>query len=1060
MRFVYQITASCLWLLGLISPPGKAQLLVPQLLRQFDEKRGISLGLVSITQDVQGRQWMASPNGIVRFDGRQFRVFHDPILKEGDFYYQVVPAADGRIWLKMSSGLSLSYIDPRQERIVRVPDTTPLVRDYLAKYGSHYLFADTQANLWIGLKKHGLLKVNTRTLSVEHIVDQGLDVRSITQDRQGNIYFATSNRGLFSYNPQTKRLINYQHDEQDNTSLSSNATYGVQARPDGSILVGLINEATLFQPTTGQFQRLGLNALRTVDSTSLPYIYEFKLDAQGNAYFATQEFLFRYTAGGTLQRIGLCSPTQYVEGLYVSPTNRLWISSANKLHEYNLNKAPVLPALLFQKLIINGTELHDNTSATQNLIYNAQGHPTLTVRENDPFMMQFTLAPTLVPERLRWRLEGYNQEWLSSQNRTKDATYQLPAGTYTFIVNRGGSDGGWEPTVSTLTIVVVAPFWKTPGFLAFALAIMAGLSYYLFRSYIRRHQLAKQLVQEQQQAANLRQLDEFKTQLFSNVTHEFRTPLTIILNATEQLTAKTPTHTEQPEVATIKRHAHQLLRLITEILDMARLEAGKLESYRQLGNPVGFTGQVVAQFASLATQRGLTLTYNSQPAVDWLYTDNDLVNGALTGDPQYSFDGETWEKIAYNLLANALKFTPRGGSVQVTGHVTKNNSFLLVVQDTGIGIAADQVKRIFERFHQVDNRSTRAYSGTGIGLALVRELANLLGGQVQVESQLNQGSRFTVELPLLGADQATLSATAQQPGLVKEDTVSMYQPLSLYSSQPMAKPPGLHVTPDVETTIATTSVTDKPLLLVVEDNEDLRTQMVAYLSGNYQVLTAQNGQRGWEQALSLIPDLIVSDVMMPELDGYQLLDRLKMDERTSHIAVILLTARSSAESRMRGLQLRADDYLIKPFSLIELELRIGNSLRTRQQAQKRLLAQLNLTPSPLPTESAPTREELFLSRLRQVILAQLASESLDVDWLAAQAQMSRTQLNRKLSALTGLSPNRFIQRVRLERGAELLQGGTLTVAEVAYQIGYDSPSYFAKVFQEQFSYPPSKWRDQ
>ncbi|WP_381525733.1 ATP-binding protein [Spirosoma soli] len=1047
MRFVNRIAVSCLLLLCLAAGPGGAQLLMPRLLRQFDEKAGLSLTTLGIVQDAQGRLWMASTNGIVCFDGRQFRVFHDPALKEGDYYYHLAPSPDGRIWLKRGWGYSLSYIDTHQPRLVRIPDTTRLVRDYLARDGSHYLFVDTQANLWIGLQKHGLLKVNPRNLAVEHIVDRGLDVRFITQDRRGTVYFTTGNQGFFAYNPQTRELTNYRHIDKDTTSLSSNATFGVQARPDGSILLGLDNGVNLFRPATGQFRNLGLNAPRTPDSQDQSYSREFKLDAQGNAYFSRGRIIYRYTAQGVLQQVGTRSPTHSISSLHITPTNRLWISSLDKLYEYDLNQVRIVPSLLFLKLTINGTELRDNTSATQNLVYDDQGHPTLTVRENDPFAMQFTLSAKLGPQTLRWRLNGYNQEWTSSQDIQGEAAYQLPAGTYTFIVNRGSRIRGWEPNTSTLTIVVVAPFWKTPGFLALMGLVVGGLGYHLIRTYRRRRQLAWQLVREQQEAASLRQLDELKTRFFSNVTHEFRTPLTIILNATEQLTAKAPDPNELPEVATIQRHAHQLLRLITETLDMARLDAGKLETYSQLGNPVWFIGQVVAQFAGLATQRGIDLTYNTHP----FPAAGDPLQGTSPDEGLFGFDGDKWEKIAYNLLSNALKFTPSGGRVQVTGHITADNHFVLGVTDTGIGIPEDQVDRIFERFHQVDARSTRTYSGTGIGLALVRELTTWLSGRVAVESRIDQGSTFTVELPLTVPDK---NHSALPTGTTLVDAARLDTASATSMNQPAPK---LINKRKYNGTAVDTGATPKPLVLVVEDNEDLRAQVVDYLSGTYQVLSAENGRLGWEQALAQVPELIVSDVMMPELDGYELLERLKNDERTSHIPVILLTARSARESRMQGLQNGADDYLVKPFSLAELVLRVGNGLRTRQNWQKRFLNQP--PPTTLPLERVADREEAFLNRLRQSVLAQLDVESIDVDWLATQANMSRTQLNRKLSALTSLSPNRFIQRVRLERAAELLQTGEMNVTEVAYQIGYNSPSHFAKVFQDHFGYAPSKLKD-
>jgi DNA-binding response OmpR family regulator len=386
--------------------------------------------------------------------------------------------------------------------------------------------------------------------------------------------------------------------------------------------------------------------------------------------------------------------------------------------------------------------------------------------------------------------------------------------------------------------------------------------------------------------------------------------------------------------------------------------------------------------------------------------------------------------------------------VAVTGHIRADNRFMLAVSDTGIGIPPNQQERIFDRFHQVDDRSTRAYSGTGIGLALVRELANWLGGRVTVVSQPDQGSTFTVELPLTVPDGVHSTYPAVAPLIPLPGLTPVDKPAATRSAESTG----------AESTGATAGErAPKMVVLVVEDNEDLRAQVVDYLSGTYQVLSAENGRLGWEQALASVPDLIVSDVMMPELDGYELLERLKNDDRTSHIPVILLTARSAPESRMQGLKIGADDYLVKPFSLAELLLRIGNGLRTRQLGQKRFMALSALSPVPIPLEE-PTqnREEAFLDRLRQAILENLDAEFVDVDWLAAQASMSRTQLNRKLSALTSLSPNRFIQRVRLERAARLLQTEELNVTQVAYQIGYNSPSHFAKVFQEHFGYPPMK----
>ncbi|SOD97793.1 His Kinase A (phospho-acceptor) domain-containing protein [Spirosoma fluviale] len=590
----------------------------------------------------------------------------------------------------------------------------------------------------------------------------------------------------------------------------------------------------------------------------------------------------------------------------------------------------------------------------------------------------------------------------------------------------------WESQMINILIQVDPKFWKTTWYLILALCALFSICLWTVMSLNRQCRLRKELARKVLEAASLHDIDTVKSQYFANVTHDFRTPLTIILNAHEQLAKTTLTELQQQQTDIIQRHAHQLLRLITEALDITRLDAGKLESSTQLGDPVAFIREVVAQFGGLARQSKIDLTFNS---------DEQMVTSASgqSGDILYSFDGDKWEKITYNLLANALKFTPAGGSVCVTGFISRTDRFTIRVADTGIGIPKDQLARIFERFYQVDEGSTRAYSGTGIGLALVRELTDWLGGSVAVESEVGGGSVLTIELPLI--PQSTIEPWPSKPALPQRHPI-MKMPIRSIAVSPSSIQRNFSV--------------DKPLVLVVEDNKDLRTQLIDFLSVQYWLLSAPNGCQGLEQALAEVPDLIVSDVMMPEMDGYELVERLKSNERTSHIPVILLTARSSPESRLKGLQAGADDYLGKPFSLIELELRINNGLRTRQNLQKQFMAQ------PVLTVSAPTpesdREARFLSRVHQAILDNIELETLDVEWLASQAGMSRTQLHRKLTALTNLSPNRFIHRVRLERAAELLKEGELNVAQVAYKVGYNSQSYFAKVFQDYFGYSPAKFK--
>lgn len=959
----------------------------------------------------------------------------------GDPLAQARPATDGHVWFRHEQDALPSlpaYTDTIRHQTIDLSDTTRLARYLIEKGGVRRLFTDRSGQLWLGLVNNGLLRLDPRTRAFTPIFTRPLTVRTIDEAPNGTIWFGTLD-GLFAYDPRTNRTRRYGPDQQPTNSLSSKEVQTVRVRPNGDVLVGLYNEINLLTPATGQVR---VRKLPLPTPTSRMWTDAFVPDRAGNDYFSVGIMVCRITKTGVLQRIEFARPAEKVISLFIhhghgTTPDRLSVQVLNgRQDQYDLSQ--LRPLLLFNLLDVqvNGTRLIENEHQREDRFQrDSTGYPSVFVKEGDFVQLRFTTFAHPQVVRFRYKLAGIDQSWTAYNDIYGTATYQPPPGEHLLLFDHM-TGPNWAKRPASVRIVVQPLLWKTAWFRGLAGTVFSALVWLVIRSARRRQKLRQELARRASEAESLRQLDEFKTRFFNNVTHEFRTPLTIILNATEQLTAKATAPDELPEVVTIQRHAHQLLRLITETLDMARLDAGKLESHPQLGNPVWFTGQVVAQFAGLAAQRSLDLTYNDYPATQSFPIPDFIPNTSSSSEAVVSFDGEKWEKIVYNLLANALKFTPSGGSVRVRGHIQADTFFVLSVSDTGIGIPADQQERIFERFHQVDSHATRAYSGTGIGLALVRELTTWLGGEVTMASQPGQGSTFTVQLPLTipsGADSTLAAAPPPLPEAVRNSAAA--PAAEAYEFTSAGVPP-------------------QPLILVVEDNEDLRAQVADYLSGTYQVALAENGRLGWEQALASVPDLIISDVMMPELDGYELLERLKNDERTSHIPVILLTARSASESRMRGLQTGADEYLVKPFSLAELLLRIGNGLRTRQNWQKRFLS----PPSPvlLSTEPVLNREEAFLHRLRQTIVEHLASESVDVDWLAAQAHMSRTQLNRKLSALTSLSPNRFIQRVRLERGAELLASGTLTVAEVAYQIGYQSPSHFAKVFQEHFSYPPAK----
>ncbi|GAB3038118.1 hybrid sensor histidine kinase/response regulator transcription factor [Spirosoma pulveris] len=511
---------------------------------------------------------------------------------------------------------------------------------------------------------------------------------------------------------------------------------------------------------------------------------------------------------------------------------------------------------------------------------------------------------------------------------------------------------------------------------------------------------------------------ELKARFFDNITHEFRTPLSLILAPVDHL-LQNPRFDESTRrsLLTVRRNAYQLLTLINQLLDLAKLEANRLPVNELPGDIITFLEEMVNSFGVMADQKQLVLSFSCN-----------------VRQQEILFDADKWQKILSNLVSNAIKFTPANGKIEVTCMVGQQQ-LLLTVADTGIGIPAEHQSRIFDRFYQVDASNTRAYEGSGIGLALAYELTRRLGGQLSVESQSGKGTTFTVELPI----QKVISTNRTKPALQPQPSLPPWEAVSV-------------------TTYEHDDLT-QPLILLVEDNVELVTFIAESLMSQYRVLTAANGQQGLEIALRELPDIVVSDVMMPEMDGFQLAHALKANIETNHIAVILLTARTAVQHRQEGLREGADDYLTKPFDLTELQLRLRNLLRRQQKLQGYYQRQLNNPDekaTPLEAESAErlAGQDTFLKKLYEIIEAHLDESTFRAESLAEEVAMSVRTLTRKLSTLVGVSPARLIRTYRLNRSKELLKAGH-GVSETAYLVGFEHPTNFATAFKEVYGQTPT-----
>jgi signal transduction histidine kinase/DNA-binding response OmpR family regulator len=522
----------------------------------------------------------------------------------------------------------------------------------------------------------------------------------------------------------------------------------------------------------------------------------------------------------------------------------------------------------------------------------------------------------------------------------------------------------------------------------------------------------------------LEEQDAFKSQFFVNISHEFRTPLTLVLGPIQQIIDKTTDSKDKELLMMAHRNANRQLQLINELLDLSKLEANKMQLQVSENDFVPVLRGIVYSYDSLAIDKEISLEMKNPTEPVMLY-----------------FDQEKMEKIFYNLLTNAFKFTPSGGTIRVS-MIQKKKSVVITVSDTGKGIAQDQLENIFNRFFQADAGKESYYESSGIGLTLTKELVELHHGTINVKSQLGKRTTFFLEFPLGNKH-------LQEDEIVTREIIPLNQ--NLEASNLELKE---NVTVKSEEVTKKARSSKRPTLLIVEDNKDMRAFIRQKLESDYQIIEAFDGEEGIEKAIEHIPDLIISDVMMPKKNGYEVCKTLKTDVRTSHIPIVLLTAKAAQEEKIEGLETGADDYLTKPFDAKELLIRVQNLIAIREQLRQRFAASINLKPSEVTTNSIDAE---FLQNAMQIVEINMESEDFNIETFTQKIGMSRSTLNRKLKALTNQTINQFIQSARLNRAADLIRQKSGTVAEIGFQTGFRSTAYFVKCFKDKFGVTPGKF---
>jgi signal transduction histidine kinase/ligand-binding sensor domain-containing protein/DNA-binding response OmpR family regulator len=926
------------------------------------------------------------------------------------------------------------------------------------------IFEDKWNQLWVGTLAAGLDLMDREHGRFRHFVytDQPATVKSnyiseLTQDTAGNLWIGTG-IGIDVLEHRTGRFLHFDQ----SSGINSRNVIALVTDSLGRVWIGTSEGLNLFDPTRGKTIRVWNKADGLPDN----YIVTIVEDARHNLWLGTPNGLcnavLHYTGSDPIPQL---EPINYDEssGLQSRQFNEnaalrtregaLVFGGPNGFNVFNpetIQTQKQAPALVltdlqvFNRSVAPGDQLHGRTLLAAALP--ATDRITLRYNEN-VIALSFADLDFSGNQKTTYayRLDGFSQDWLVLPAHQWSATYtNLDPGTYVFRIRAQPSAGVGPSREASLVIHVLPPFWKTPlAFVLYALFVI-GLLLLARKILVERTRMRFRIEQERKEAQNMHELDMMKIRFFTNVSHEFRTPLSLILAPLEKLmaaaaTGGTPGPGGPQTVSGLQtlsgpqtvsgvqtaggaqtfqlmyRNARRLLNLVNQLLDFRRMEVQEFTLQRSSGDLVRYVQELTQSFSDISEKRHIALHFQAQVA--------ECVT---------VFDRDKLEKIVFNLLSNAFKFTPEGGKVDVTVAVDGVYAEIRVT-DTGIGIPGDQQERIFERFFQHDLPGNMINQGSGIGLALTKEFVKLHQGTIAVESEPDKGSCFIVRLPLV----------RETPDL-----------------RPAPEPaPAVWIAPagDAADVPEPGRPRKRPTLLLVEDNEDFRFYLKDNLRAHYHVIEAANGKEGLKKVQSLQPDLVVSDIMMPEMDGIALARRIKQDAQTSHIPVILLTARADEEQQLEGYGTGANDYITKPFNFELLLARIRNLLAQRRHAQRQFSKNMEVNPSPAVVTPL---DQQFLQQALEAVEARLSDPDFSVEDLSRALHFSRVTLYKKLSSLTGKAPLDFIRHIRLKRAADLLSRSQLTVAEIAYEVGFNNPKYFAKFFKKEFGVLPSAYKQQ
>jgi signal transduction histidine kinase/ligand-binding sensor domain-containing protein/DNA-binding response OmpR family regulator len=993
-------------------------------------------------EDATGNLWIGTNGGgLIYFDRKKnsFRQFlHDPSNANSLANNVVVSMwldRENILWIGTYFG-GLDRYDGKRFTHYRHSDANPAS---LADDKVWGIYEDSKRNLWVGTLGGGLDKFDRDKKVFTHYRAGAPNsiysdyISALTEDGHGNLWVGTS-VGIDVWKT-NNQIIHYSAEK---NKLSNENVIIVFRDSRNNMWVGTREGLNVFNPEKQVFQ-----SFRMEDGLPDNAIMTITEDDENRLWVTTPNGISRISVQGSTatgfkihcknydEKDGLQGHEFNSNSALKLRTGEVIIGGVNGFNIFNpqhiragINSASVVLTdfQVFNKSVhpgekVNGKEILDKA-------INETGRVSLKYNQN-VFSLEFASLSfnNTAKYRYAYKLEGFDRDWLIADGKARKATYtNLDPGTYVFKVKASNEDGVWNETEKSLTIVVLPPFWKTPLAYCCYLVLLVALLVLARRMIIQRARMRFALENERKEAHRMHELDMMKIKFFTNVSHEFRTPLSLILTPLDKIIRDEPDAAQKKQFNLIRRNARRLLNLVNQLMDFRKMEVQELKLNPSKGDIVRFVREISYSFTDLAEQKNIQFSF--QTNIDQLYT---------------TFDQDKIERILFNLLSNAFKFTLENGAVSVELKAERKEKGMLLdirVKDSGIGIPAEKLEKIFERFFQHDVPGSLVNQGSGIGLSITREFVKLHNGTIRAESEPEKGSCFIVQLAF-SEFETILTTEPLQIGR---------KPDALPEKETAAKSKGRNAKhcPSVKL----------PVVLLVEDNEDFRFYLKDNLRSEFNLVEAVNGKEGWQKTLSVQPDLVVTDISMPVMNGIDLCRKIKADPRTGQIPVILLTALTGEEEQLRGLETGASDYITKPFNFEVMVSRIKNILAQQAALKKTFTRKVEVRPTEETIESTDDR---FVQQALGIVEKNLSDPAFSVEDLSRALYMSRISVYKRLLSLTGKTPIEFIRSIRLDHAAQLMEKSQLTVAEVAYEVGFNNPKYFAKYFKAAFNMLPSAY---